>query len=380
MVAEDRIAALEARVAALEGAVKPLGGAAAAARGRAARRAGRRRRATSIHPAAGRATRHPLVRRRAAPAGARPDDGAAPAPAPRAPARARPAAPKRDLEDFLGGSVLAWLGGVAVLAGLAFLLTIAVSRGWIGEGARTALAGRALARPARRRRVAARAARRATRPRWPRRPSASPAASRTLFVAGPVYDLVPRDVALLGALVVGGAATALSIRWHAQVMGWLGLLGALWAPAVLGCGDGTEHVFLRDRLHRDRSPCSSGGAGRCSRASPSPARRSQWAAFVGDGQRAARARALRRCSPPRSRSASRPTAAALHRGRDRPARRARARRGSPRRVLVISAALLALAGWFALDGELWLTALAVAHIAARPRRHPLHRASRASSR
>ena len=27
-------------------------------------------------------------------------------------------------------------------------------------------------------------------------------------------------------------------------MGWLGLLGALWAPAVLGNGDGTEHVFL----------------------------------------------------------------------------------------------------------------------------------------
>ena len=60
----------------------------------------------------------------------------------RAPAaRATRTTPKRDFEDFLGGSVLAWLGGVAVLAGLAFLLTIAVSRGWIGEGARTALAG-----------------------------------------------------------------------------------------------------------------------------------------------------------------------------------------------------------------------------------------------
>src|SRR4051812_25738822 len=58
-----------------------------------------------------------------------------------APPKPLPRRTRRDLEDFVGGSLLAWLGGVAVLAGLAFLLTIAVSRGWIGEGARTALAG-----------------------------------------------------------------------------------------------------------------------------------------------------------------------------------------------------------------------------------------------
>src|SRR4051794_17655872 len=46
--------------------------------------------------------------------------------------------PPRDLEDLLGGRVLAWVGGAAILAGLTFLLTIAISRGWIGEGARTA--------------------------------------------------------------------------------------------------------------------------------------------------------------------------------------------------------------------------------------------------
>jgi uncharacterized membrane protein len=54
---------------------------------------------------------------------------------------ARPDRPARelDLEQLLGGRVLAWVGGVAILAGLALLFALAVSRGWIGEGARTAI-------------------------------------------------------------------------------------------------------------------------------------------------------------------------------------------------------------------------------------------------
>src|SRR4051812_19964212 len=103
---EDRIAALEARANTFEARLRQLEGAPPA---RAAQAEGRR------------AVRAPI---------------AAPTPAP------RPAPPRQlDLEDFLGGSVLAWLGGTAVVAGLAFLLTVAVSRGWLGEGARTALAG-----------------------------------------------------------------------------------------------------------------------------------------------------------------------------------------------------------------------------------------------
>ncbi len=86
-----------------------------------------------------RRTPHGLAgRRRAAPAPRRPR----PAWATPHRHRQRPGRPpQRDLEDVVGGSVLAWLGGVAVLAGLAFLLTIAVSRGWIGEGALRRLAG-----------------------------------------------------------------------------------------------------------------------------------------------------------------------------------------------------------------------------------------------
>ena len=92
---------------------------------------------------------------------------------------ATPAGPsrKRDLEDLLGGRVLAWLGGVAILAGLAFLLTIAISRGWLGEGARTVARRRPVRRPARHGRLAARAQATAPRPRSPRPPSASPGCS-----------------------------------------------------------------------------------------------------------------------------------------------------------------------------------------------------------
>jgi uncharacterized membrane protein len=169
-----------------------------------------------------------------------------------------PSAPKRDLEDFLGANVLAWLGGVAVLAGLAFLLTIAVSRGWIGEGARTALAG-ALSlgllgtgvwlRERRGRYEAALAA------------AAVGVAGcfGTLVVAGPVYGLLPGDMALLAAFATGAVATALSLRWSARIMGWLGLMGALLAPAALGADEplylaiayaATVAVIVRERWTR----------------------------------------------------------------------------------------------------------------------------------
>src|SRR4051812_17114575 len=112
---EDRIAALEARASTLEAKVRELEGGHAGA---------------VWNPAAPEA---PRFARPQAPRSAAPPSG------PARPAAALP--PARSLEDFVGGSVLAWLGGFAVLAGLAFLLTIAISRGWIGEGARTALAG-----------------------------------------------------------------------------------------------------------------------------------------------------------------------------------------------------------------------------------------------
>ena len=65
-----------------------------------------------------------------------------PAARPPAPAPAVPDASgaRTSIEDLLGGRVLAWLGAVAVIFGVAFFFAYAVSRGLIGEGARTLLA------------------------------------------------------------------------------------------------------------------------------------------------------------------------------------------------------------------------------------------------
>src|SRR3954451_23518277 len=193
---EDRIAALEARAATLEARVREL-------------------------------------------------EHARPAPPPRPPARpAAPPRPRRDLEELRGGRVLAWLGGVAILAGLAFLLTIAISRGWLGEGARTALAGLLSIgllgtgiwlREHKDRTEAALAA------------AAAGVAGLfgTILIAGAVYELVPTTVALAGAAVVGAGATSLATRWNAPLMGWLGLLGALLAPAALGAvEDGVVYLAI----------------------------------------------------------------------------------------------------------------------------------------
>src|SRR6478609_5368383 len=48
--------------------------------------------------------------------------------------------PRRDLEEVLGGRVLGWVGGVAVVIAAVFFVVMAVHNGWIGEAARMELA------------------------------------------------------------------------------------------------------------------------------------------------------------------------------------------------------------------------------------------------
>src|SRR4051794_29963190 len=145
----------------------------------------------------------------------------------------RTAHPGMSLEDLVGGRVLAWAGGVAVLLGIVLLFAIAVSRGWIGEGARTlmgAMGAFALGAAGiwleeqRGRTDAARAAGAAS--------IAGPFV--TIVVATQVYELVPALAGAVAAMAVGGAATVLAVRWRAQGIAALGIVGALAAPLLTG--------------------------------------------------------------------------------------------------------------------------------------------------
>src|SRR5690242_11281145 len=65
----------------------------------------------------------------------------APAPAPAVPAKtAASPKPPLDLEELLGGRVLGWVGGIAVVIAAVFFVVMAVRNGWIGEAARMELA------------------------------------------------------------------------------------------------------------------------------------------------------------------------------------------------------------------------------------------------
>ena len=159
-----------------------------------------------------------------------------PAPAGEPPPRPRPAErleSPASLEDLLGGRVLAWVGGLAVLLGVVFLFAVAVSNGWIGEGVRTLLGAAASAgmlclgiwlHEHKSRTDAALAA------------VAAGIAGLyvTLTVAAQVYELVPQPAALALALAVGALATALALSWDSRGIAGLGIVGALTAPLLVG--------------------------------------------------------------------------------------------------------------------------------------------------
>ncbi len=165
-----------------------------------------------------------------------------PAAAPAAPVASPPKTPPsppppahpaidRSFEDLLGGRVLAWVGGVAVLVALALLFALGVSSGAIDETGRTLIGAGVAA-------LLVGAGLYAHRRHG--RTHASLALVGTgvagLFMAAVVattaYHLLPAPVGVAAAGAVGAWATWLAIRWRAQVIAWLGLLGAVSAPML----------------------------------------------------------------------------------------------------------------------------------------------------
>ena len=232
VVSEERMAALEARTARLEARMTRLDARRGGRRPRRAAPSPRRRRAASRPRGAAPARRGPprrAPRRRRAPVAAPP---ARPPPAPR-------------LEDLLGGRVLGWVGGLAVLVGLLFLLVIAASRGWIGEEARVLMAGAAS--------LALLAAGVRLHERRGRTEAALVAAATGIaglfasaVVAGPVYGLVPALLAL-AARARRRAPPRRRSRCAGRRRGSAGsgILGALASPALVGAaGDGTGIALM----------------------------------------------------------------------------------------------------------------------------------------
>ena len=145
----------------------------------------------------------------------------------------KPDRPETSFEDLLGGRILAWLGGLAIVVGVVFFLVIAVDRGWIGVEARVALAfaGSTVLLAAGlflyERRGQTEAAIAAVA-------SALAALYASLTYATAVQEVIGQEAGLFVAGVVGGAGAAIAVRWRSQFVAALALLGALAAPVLVG--------------------------------------------------------------------------------------------------------------------------------------------------
>jgi uncharacterized membrane protein len=150
---------------------------------------------------------------------------------------------RQTFEDLVGGRVLAWLGGGAIVLGIAFLFALAISRGWIDEAGRTLLAGLASAGM-----LSLGIWLHERRARTDAALAATAAGIAGLFVsltvAGQVYDLLPLPVTLAGALGIGAAGTGLALRWDSRGIAGLGLVGALLAPVLAGASEQSSSLAL----------------------------------------------------------------------------------------------------------------------------------------
>ncbi len=161
-------------------------------------------------------------------------------------ARAAAPPPRRepvDLEELLGGRVLGWVGGIAVVLAAVFFLVMAVHNGWIDEATRVVLAfvgSTALLLVGvwlYERRGQTQAARAAVAAGF-----AALYASDT--TATSVYHLVSGAPGLAVAGLTGVAATAVAVRWDSREVAGIGIVGALLAPVLVGAGTSTAGLVF----------------------------------------------------------------------------------------------------------------------------------------
>jgi uncharacterized membrane protein len=172
----------------------------------------------------------------------------APPPAPQAPPLAKPksfppAEPAFDLEELLGGRVLGWVGGIAVVIAAVFFVVMAVRNGWIGEAARMELA------------FAASVALVAVGVWLYERRGQTQAALATvaaglaaLYASDAAttlhYHLLSPVLGLVIAGVIGAVALVLAVRWKSQEIAGIGIVGSLLAPVFVDAGTSTSSVVF----------------------------------------------------------------------------------------------------------------------------------------
>ncbi len=158
--------------------------------------------------------------------------------------RKRQLAELKRFEELFGGRVLAWVGGLATLLGMVFLVGIAIERGWIDESMRIVLgflgstslllAGFWLYE----RKGQTEAALAAVG-------SGLAGLYATLLVGTQVYDLIPSYLGLGCAALVGVVGVAIAVRWKSVIVAAIGILGGLSAPALVGTGTtGVSVAFM----------------------------------------------------------------------------------------------------------------------------------------
>jgi uncharacterized membrane protein len=151
--------------------------------------------------------------------------------------------PPPDLEELLGGRVLGWVGGVAVVIAAVFFVVMAVRNGWIGEAARMELAFAASGALVGfgvwlyERRGQTQAA------------LATVAAGIAALYASTAattlhYHLLSPVLGLVIAGVVGALALVLAVRWDSQEIAGIGIVGSLLAPVFVDAGTHTSSLVF----------------------------------------------------------------------------------------------------------------------------------------
>ena len=177
------------------------------------------------------ASRQPFPTPSAPPASAK-----APAQPPAPPREPRSPRPRIEL-DLLGPRALAIAGGIVTLLGIVFFFVLAVNRGWIGPNARVALgaiaaslvfgSGLELKR------------------RYGTTYSTLAAVGAgiaggyaTLLSAAALYHMLSDWEALLVAVGIAAVGLVTAIAWRSQIVGGIGLLGAMIVPAFVSAQGG----------------------------------------------------------------------------------------------------------------------------------------------